>query len=212
MKKVGEVLKEQRQKKNLTVETLADRTKIQPKFIIALENNSFELLPSAPFVKGFIRSYATVLGLDPTTILALLRRDFKTTDRGEIIPRTYLKPLSRKQNWITPRVTAIVATSIVSLVILSYGAFQWWKLSQPPPLAIISPIEGSTVEKNIVVKGRTMVDAIVFVDAKPVALTQTGEFETTVFANDNGNKTITIKAQDRAGRETVEQRTVNVEE
>lgn len=212
MKKVGEVLREQRQKKNLTLETIAQRTKIQLKFLTALESNSFEKLPPAPFVKGFLRSYAVAIGLDPVTVLALLRRDFKTTPTGEIIPRTFLKPLSRRRVWLTPRVTVGITVGIISLVVLGYGLLQWWKLQQPPPLTVISPQDQSIVEKNILIRGRTVVDAIVFVDAKPVALTPEGEFEAEVFATENGTKIITIKAVDRAGRETVVQRTVKVEQ
>jgi cytoskeletal protein RodZ len=212
MKKVGEVLAEYRQSKNIPLEKISQLTKIRVEFLHAIEANEFEKLPAAPFVKGFLHSYSTTLGLDPKTILALLRRDFKTGEKGQIIPRQYLKPLTRKRTVITPRLTAMASVGVIVSVIFMYAAIQWWQLRQPPSLEVENPLQDETVQKNVVVKGKTEIDAVLFVDSKPVAITPEGSFETTVFYSENGPHVITIRAEDRNKRATTIQRTINVEE
>lgn len=212
MKKVGEVLAETRVKQNIPLEKVSQITRIRTEFIEAIEENRFQDLPAEPFVKGFIRSYARFLSLDPETILALLRRDFKTGEKGKIVPRQFIKSISRKKNWVGPHLTAIISVSFVVTLIIGYAGLQWWRLRQPPPLEVFAPEENSIVQKNVTVRGKTDLDAVVFVDAKPVAISQDGEFETSVFYANNGNYVITVRAEDRHKRATVIQRSVKVEE
>lgn len=212
MKKVGEVLAETRERQRIPLEKVSQATRIRTEFLLALERNQFELLPAEPFVKGFIRSYARYLGLDPETILALLRRDFKAGEKGKIVPRQFIKSITRKKNWIGPHLTAIISVSVVVLIIVSYAGLQWWRLRQPPNLEVSLPEDHATVQKNVTVRGTSGIDAVVFVDSKPVTISQDGEFETTVFYPDNGTYTITIRAEDRHKRASVVQRTVTVQE
>lgn len=212
MKKVGEVLSEYRLKMDVPLEKVSQATKIRIDFLRAIEENRFEELPAEPFVRGFLNSYASYLGLDPATILALLRRDFKTGEKGKIVPRQFLRQIKREQNWIGPKLTAVISTAVVVILILGYAGLQWWQFRQPPPLQVSSPQQNETVQKNIIVKGKTSIDAVVTVDSKPTAINQSGEFETSVFYPDNGTYTITIQAADRHQRKSTVQRTVTVNE
>lgn len=212
MKKVGEVLREYRQKQGIPLEKISQITHIRIGFLEAIEDNRFDVLPAEPFVKGFLHSYARVLGLDPKTILALLRRDFKAGEKGKVIPRQFIKPLVRKRSWIGPHLTVVISLSVIVLLILSYGGYLWVRLHQPPHLEVTTPSERELVGKNVIVSGKTSNDAIVFVDSKPVSISQDGQFETSVFYSDNGEYTITIRAEDRHKRETIVQRKVKVQE
>jgi cytoskeleton protein RodZ len=61
--------------KNWEIPDIADKLKLSPKQIIALENNQFDLLPKMVIVRGFIRSYAKLLKIDAESILRLLPAD-----------------------------------------------------------------------------------------------------------------------------------------
>ena len=87
MKTVGEILKQARTDQGISLATVAGQTKIQLKYIRALEENNFDKLPPAAFVKGFVRSYARVVSKDPEGLLAIFRRDYDQNERGEIVPR-----------------------------------------------------------------------------------------------------------------------------
>ncbi len=60
---LGPYLKDRRLKKNYSLEKLSQKTKISVNILKHLENNEFDSLPSAAYIKGFVTSYVKVLGL-----------------------------------------------------------------------------------------------------------------------------------------------------
>ncbi|HEX2232309.1 MAG TPA: helix-turn-helix domain-containing protein [Thermoleophilaceae bacterium] len=61
---IGDTLREARMRQQLDIADVEARTKIRAKYLRALENEEFGLLPGSTFVKTFLRTYAEVLGLD----------------------------------------------------------------------------------------------------------------------------------------------------
>jgi cytoskeleton protein RodZ len=61
---LGARLKREREKQNLSLEDVAAATKIGTRMLKALENDQFDRLPGGIFNKGFVRAYATHLGLN----------------------------------------------------------------------------------------------------------------------------------------------------
>ena len=68
LKKFTEELKEQREKAGITLQNVAAKTRIDIKFLEALEDGNFNFLPEI-YVKAFIKQYAKVVGLDEEEIL-----------------------------------------------------------------------------------------------------------------------------------------------
>lgn len=69
---VGAVLREARERLGLSVDDVFARIKFAPRQIMALEADDFAQLPEAAFVRGFVRSYARLLQLDPAMLLSAL--------------------------------------------------------------------------------------------------------------------------------------------
>ena len=67
----GEVLREERLRQNLGEKDVADKLHITIHYLKAIESNSYEKLPGAIFVKGYIKSYAELLKLDSNRLLEL---------------------------------------------------------------------------------------------------------------------------------------------
>ena len=61
---IGSSLREARLRQELDFPELEERTKIRPKYLRALEDERFDILPAPTYVRGFLRSYADALGLD----------------------------------------------------------------------------------------------------------------------------------------------------
>jgi cytoskeleton protein RodZ len=61
-------------------------TKIRAKYLRALENEEFSLLPGNTFVKTFLRTYAEYLGLDPQLLLEEYRAGYEPRAEGELQP------------------------------------------------------------------------------------------------------------------------------
>jgi cytoskeleton protein RodZ len=64
MEGFGKFLQQAREKKQLSLEDVASQTRIQQKYLEALESENFASLPGKVFAKGFVRSYAKTIGLD----------------------------------------------------------------------------------------------------------------------------------------------------
>src|SRR5215831_16412063 len=64
MFEIGTSLREARLRKQVDIAQAERGTKIRAKYLRALEDEQFELLPAQTYVKGFLRSYAEYLGLD----------------------------------------------------------------------------------------------------------------------------------------------------
>ena len=71
---IGRVLKEARTRAGVDVRTVEERTKIRVKYLRALEDEQWEVLPSPAYAKGFLRAYAQVLGLDGEALVDEFRR------------------------------------------------------------------------------------------------------------------------------------------
>src|SRR6266487_1901645 len=64
MFEIGSSLREARLRQGLDFPEIEQNTKIRGKYLRALEDEQFDLLPAQTYVKGFLRSYAEYLGLD----------------------------------------------------------------------------------------------------------------------------------------------------
>ncbi|MBT3249752.1 MAG: helix-turn-helix domain-containing protein [Candidatus Pacebacteria bacterium] len=209
-KTIGEILRDEREKHRLSIEKLAKKTRIKEKYLRALEDNQFDQLPAATFVRGYIKIYSQLFGFDHQPLVALLRRDFKESVKGRLVPREFIKPiLKKRQNW-GPATFVVLGLALTFITLISYAGFQWYLLAQPPELKIMLPIEDSLVAARVGVSGQTDIDAIVTVNSQPVALQTDGSFETEVYLPREGINTISIESQDRRGKTILVQRSVRV--
>jgi cytoskeleton protein RodZ len=72
---IGQRFREARQARSLSLEEIAQATRIRVRYLAALENGDYETLPSAAQARGFLRAYASYLGLDPKPLLEDLNQE-----------------------------------------------------------------------------------------------------------------------------------------
>jgi len=70
---VGQYLQRQREAQNISLEDVAQRTRIKLTYLKALEEEAFHRIPAEAYCRGFLRCYAKFIGLDPSGVLALYR-------------------------------------------------------------------------------------------------------------------------------------------
>jgi len=70
MGEVGQWLRETREGKGISLAEVEEVTRIRQKFLAALEADDYAALPGEVYVRGFLRNYATFLGLNPDEVLA----------------------------------------------------------------------------------------------------------------------------------------------
>lgn len=210
MKTVGEILQSARKKKHLTIAAISHHTKIQKRFIKALEEDDYKHLPESTFVKGFIRNYAQVVGKDPKVLLAVLRRDYSEDSRGKVVPRGLVNPLNKSKLRWTPQITIIAAASPVFTIFIAYLILQFRLLSGVPTLTIKTPKEDEVVSALVTVEGTTAPQATITINSKQIEVNEFGDFAETIGLT-SGKHTITIVAESRTGKTKTLQRTVVVE-
>jgi cytoskeleton protein RodZ len=66
---LGEFLRQERERRGVTIEQVASATKIGIRVLHALEADHYADLPAKPFIRGFVNSYVRFIGLDPQEVL-----------------------------------------------------------------------------------------------------------------------------------------------
>jgi len=86
---IGEILKTAREERDLSLEEISLLTKVNLKYLAAIEANNWDVLPSSVQQKGFVRTYARVLEIDPGPLLDQLRSIIQEDDlKVEPAPHT----------------------------------------------------------------------------------------------------------------------------
>ncbi len=117
MFEIGNTLREARVRRNLTLQQVEEDTKIRVKYVQAMENEDWDLMPGVTYVKGFLRTYSTYLGLDPEVIIGEYR------SRGMVPSAEHHEPFGGSSVIGKPRShrgrNTIVIIAIVCLVALA---------------------------------------------------------------------------------------------
>src|SRR4029078_202441 len=86
MPSMGETPREARMRQRLDIADVEQRTKIRAKYLRALENEEFGMLPGPTFVKTFLRTYAETRGLDPHLLVEEYRTSYESQDEIDLQP------------------------------------------------------------------------------------------------------------------------------
>ena len=86
MAEIGETLRETRMRRRIDMTEVEAATKIRAKYLRALENEEWDLLPGPTFVKTFLRTYAEYLELDPQILVEEYRQRFERPSTQDLTP------------------------------------------------------------------------------------------------------------------------------
>jgi cytoskeletal protein RodZ len=130
MADIGETLRDARMRARIDVSEIEAKTKIRAKYLRALENEEWGLLPGPTFVKSFLRTYAQALGLDGKALVEEYRQRFEEPGEAALEPivagqqrsRTRSGPGGRSPSGGPSRgYMAIVGVVLVVIVLLIVG-------------------------------------------------------------------------------------------
>jgi cytoskeletal protein RodZ len=207
---LGEKLKKLRSEGRISLVEVSKSTKIQVKYLEYLENGEYDKLPAKVYVKGFLRSYASFLGVSESYLIKLYEREqgiqenIKNTSQEEKIS----KPIKFPNFIITPKVMVISAVSLLVLGCFFYLYKELGNFINTPRLVVIKPVSGSVVEsKSVYVSGISEKDSEVFINDQPTMVNEKGEFNENVGLQD-GLNTISVKARNKFGKEAVQNMTL----
>ncbi len=128
----GDILAARRNELRLSIEEVCSRVKLAPRQIVALETNDYGALPGMATVRGFIRSYAKLLGLDPEPLLAAVAGEANPAAGSIVVRRPLPAPAFSGRRYSPPvshrrgsrRLSGLAAVVLVFVGTLGFIAYQ----------------------------------------------------------------------------------------
>lgn len=196
MKTVGQILTSARKDLKLTQKDISKKTKIELKYIKAIEADNYQALPSATFGKGFVRNYALAVNKDPDSLVAIFRRDnpSSSSSKKSSPPPPKIRP--QRHFSLGPILLLVVGF----LIFFSYLSFQYRALIVPPPLKMTLPQKSSVVTSPVTIEGQTSPDSIVTINSDTQVRPQTSGVFTTQINLSPGDHQLDIVSVNRFGR------------
>jgi cytoskeleton protein RodZ len=118
MPEIGPTLREARMRARIDVSEIEAQTKIRAKYLRALENEEWSLLPGPTFVKSFLRTYAQALGLDGKALVEEYRLHHESPGEGILEPIVSTPRGSRRRSPGGPGRGYMAAVGVVGGVIV----------------------------------------------------------------------------------------------
>ncbi len=122
---LGEFLRRERELRHISLDDVAERTKISRRYLEAIEEEQFDRLPGETFIRGFIRSYAQSVGLDPADTLLIYSQSRMVHEAPSL--RTARTPPVRRawneRSWLWLFMVGVV---IIAGVLVSVLGFLAW--------------------------------------------------------------------------------------
>ncbi|HEX6787712.1 MAG TPA: helix-turn-helix domain-containing protein [Gaiellaceae bacterium] len=145
MFEIGNSLREARMRQGLDYPQVELATKIRAKYIRALEEEEFEILPSGTYIKGFMRSYADFLGLDGQ--LYVDEYNSRHVSDGFLDEQPPHRPRARRDRSVDQRVVFIVLALIAVVTALVIAAWKFGGSDAGAPKVLTPPHK--TVPKGL---------------------------------------------------------------
>jgi cytoskeleton protein RodZ len=144
MADIGATLREARMRAKIDINEVETRTKIRAKYLRAMENEEWDLLPGEVYVKSFLRTYGEYLGLDTRQLIDDFKRRYERPSDNELRP---IAPLGRERERQRHRPLvppwALIGVVLVGVVVALYlvGKGSGGKATPPMPT---TPRTGAT--------------------------------------------------------------------
>lgn len=139
---IGVLLKEAREEKGFTLDNIQEKTKIQKRYLVAIEQDDFSALPGKFYARAFIKEYAEAVDLDPEVVLANFKEEKDIPEEEPVkytrLDRSEKMNESKKSSILSFLPTLIVIFLIVAIVGVAIMYYQ----------KSLSDSEGDTVQSD----------------------------------------------------------------
>jgi len=136
MGELGAKLRGERERKGIGIDEVEAETRIRAKFLLALEEERFDVLPGPAYVRAFVRDYAEQLGLDPQEMVAELNaRPELVPDEVVMVPPRQVEavPLLDRRARIVAWIAAAIVLALVAAAAIAFLALRGSSSGAPAP-------------------------------------------------------------------------------
>ena len=146
MTNFGNSFKKAREHRGLTFAQIADETRISARFLEAIENEDFQLLPGGIFNRGFIRTYALRVGLDPDAAVKEYEQVLNSQQPEQSIAANDTqapKDSKREKNFYAVAI-GVLALAIIIFYAVTRDTGKPVPVATQPPVAVTQPQEATS--------------------------------------------------------------------
>jgi cytoskeletal protein RodZ len=199
---LGERFRKIRSDRRISLREVSRATKIQVKYLEAIEAGTYDRLPAEVYVKGFLRSYAGYLGVPEDAILKLYARERHIQKNLGRVENFQFQPTApvRFSFVPSPKVFAAGLGILVTVGFFSFLSFELRTFVSEPRLVIESPTDGARVEgSDVLVSGQTDPRAEVYINGESAVVDEVGAFSERLTLSSGLNE-ITVSSTNRFGK------------
>src|SRR6516162_7954546 len=142
MTSLGEILRRERVKRNLSLDSISRDLKISSRLLEAIEQERFDKLPGGVFTKSFVKQYAHFLSLDEDEIAGELQRMIEPQPAEPQLPEPHSEApimIPRVKEWETVAdkrsrwSSSLPALAlVVAVMLICSGVYSWWQRTRRP--------------------------------------------------------------------------------
>lgn len=148
MSELGQVLQRAREEKNISLDDVQRVTKIQRRYLEAIERGHYHLLPGHFYARAFIKSYAEAVGLEPNDLLAHFQTDLPAQPPQEQMARLRRRRAASKEplqssRWVTQTLLVLFVALVIGVIYMAFVN---------RTTVDTNPIPGNTANDNLDVK------------------------------------------------------------
>lgn len=208
----GECLKRKREELDIPIKNIAEKLKIKTSHLENLEKSNYKELPPDVFVRGFIKNYAQLVGLDPEKMISIYSREKNIANKIEGKSKKNEHYLNRPPTQNSAIITPKIITAFFSLlVLLTVGYYLWHQISSfnsTPYLFVSSPYEDqTTIDSHITIEGETEREIVIKINGQDVFVNPDGYFRENIILQP-GKNILIIEATNKFNRTAKEVRNI----
>ncbi|MBD3309131.1 hypothetical protein GF339_22215 [candidate division KSB3 bacterium] len=117
----GESLRKERELRGITIEEISQHTKVHHRFLEAIENDDLSALPAKAFAKGFLRSYARMVGLDEDEVITNFEYSHRSLHKKNSAGQLTQRASSRSRNRLFLLTMLLIIVLFIAILIMLYA-------------------------------------------------------------------------------------------
>ncbi|GAE43743.1 helix-turn-helix domain-containing protein [Mesobacillus boroniphilus] len=126
MTELGNILKEAREAKGLSLDELQSITKIQKRYLLGIEEGNYSMMPGKFYVRAFIKQYAEAVGLDPEQLFEQHKNEIPSTYNEELPEQLSRVQSRRSLSPDTSKVLDFLPKLLIALFMIGAIALIWY--------------------------------------------------------------------------------------
>jgi len=184
MLSVGLILKNEREKKGLLLSDIEKQIKVREKYLKAIEEENWNYFSSKIYIIGILKNYSRILGLDNKKVLAFFRRDYERKEEVKFKRKISSIYLNSETKYFLR-----LALVVLTIFFVLYFIFQLKTYFSPPVFTLLKPTSNNfTVERKIIITGKTDKDTSVTIAGERIYQNKDGLYSYELPLNEGNNK------------------------